>query len=477
MSITRHIFKQYDIRGLVGEEITDELAGQIGRAYAQFLRNELLVAPGFPARQSSQSDGGSLGSEGSHMTVVVGRDMRESSVGYQERLMQGLVESGVRVLDIGLVSTPAFYFAVGHLGAHGGIMVSASHNPAQYNGFKLTRANAVPISGDTGITEIADLIEKGEEVERWEGGKVEEMQGIPALAARAEFAHAGAHSIKKMKIVADTANGMGAQYLDELFKMIDADVTRMFWEFDGSFPNHEADPFKEENTKAICEKVVELGADIGITTDGDGDRIFLIDDNGRVVEPSILRGLLAQIALREHSGATICYDIRPGKITHDMIVEAGGVPSVTRVGHSLIKEQMRSVGAVFGGESSGHFFYAFPTGVYEGPVTVATQILQEMTRRNQSLSQIVEPLMCYVHSGEINFTVQDKTRMMQKLVEKFKDGELMTLDGITITYQDFWFNVRASNTEPKLRLNLEAIDRATMESRRDEIVAFIKGNS
>lgn len=492
MSIPWHIFKQYDIRGLVGEEITDELAGQIGRAYAQFLRNELLVAPGFPARQSSQSDGGSLGSEGSHMTVVVGRDMRESSVGYQERLMKGLVQSGVRVIDVGLVSTPAFYFAVGHLKAHGGIMVSASHNPAQYNGFKLTRANAVPISGDTGIAQIADLVEQGlvESMESTnrvaagfslrealEPGSIENVEGIPALSAKAEFAHAGSHPIKKLKIVVDSANGMGAQYLDEMFKMIDADITRMFWDFDGSFPNHEADPFKEENTKAICEKVLELGADLGITTDGDGDRIFFVDDKGRVVEPAILRGLLAQIALREHPGATICYDIRPGKITHDMIVEAGGVPSVTRVGHSLIKEQMRSVGAVFGGESSGHFFYAFPTGVYEGPVTVAAQILQEMTRREMKLSEIVESLERYVHSGEINFVVEDKAGMMERLKQKFSDGELMTLDGITITYPDFWFNVRASNTEPKLRLNLEAVDRATMEAKRDEIIAFIKDNS
>ncbi|KKW33099.1 MAG: Phosphomannomutase [Candidatus Uhrbacteria bacterium GW2011_GWA2_52_8d] len=277
-----------------------------------------------------------------------------------------------------------------------------------------------------------------------------------------------------MKIVVDSANGMGAQYFDELFKLVDADVTRMFWEYDGSFPNHEADPFKEENTEAIRAKVVEVGADLGITTDGDGDRIFFIDDKGHLVTPAVLRGLLAQIVLRDHPGSTICYDIRPGKITRDMIVEAGGIPSVTRVGHSLIKEQMRKEQAVFGGESSGHFFYAFPTGVYEGPVTVATQILQEVTRRGIRLSEIVEPLERYVHSGEINFTVEDKDGMMHKLTQIFSDGELTTLDGITITYPDFWFNVRGSNTESKLRLNLEAIDRKTMESRRDEIVAVIK---
>ncbi len=453
MSIPKHIFKQYDIRGLVDTEITEDLAEKIGRAYAQFLSSEL---------QNSEA-----------LTVVVGRDMRESSVAYQGRVMDGLVKSGVRVLDIGLVSTPAFYFAVGHLKAHGGIMVSASHNPAQYNGFKLTRANAVPISGDTGIAEIADLVESVE-YDLFARGAIQQVEGIPTLAAKAEFAHAGTHPIKKMKIVADSANGMGAQYLDELFKLVDADVTRMFWDFDGSFPNHEADPFKEENTEAIRKKVVKVGADIGITTDGDGDRIFFVDEKGHLVEPAILRGLLAQIMLRDHPRATICYDIRPGKITRDMIEEAGGIPSVTRVGHSLIKEQMRSVGAVFGGESSGHFFYAFPTGVYEGPVKVVTQILQEVTRRGVKLSQIVEPLERYVHSGEINFVVEDKEGMMRKLTEKFSDGEITTLDGITITYPNFWFNVRGSNTESKLRLNLEAIDRATMESRRDEIVAIIQ---
>lgn len=360
-------------------------------------------------------------------------------------------------------------------------MVSASHNPAPYNGFKMTRAQAVPISGDTGIQEIADLVERhlveSVEYDLSTRGTIQQITGIPELSAKAEFAYVGAHPIKKMKIVADTANGMGAQYLDVLFKLVEADVTRMFWDFDGSFPNHEADPFKEENTEAIREKVMELGADLGITTDGDGDRIFFVDDKGRLVTPAVLRGLLAQIVLRDHPGATICYDIRPGKITQDMILEAGGKPSVTRVGHSLIKEQMRSVGAVFGGESSGHFFYTFPTGVYEGPVTVATQILQEITRRGMKFSEIVEPLERYVHSGEINFVVGDKDEMMHKLKEKFSDGELSTLDGITITYPDFWFNVRASNTESKLRLNLEAVDRATMEAQRDEIIAFIKQNA
>jgi len=457
MSIPKHIFKMYDIRGLVEEEITHDLAKKIGQAYAALRQPE-------------------VGAE-TAMTVVVGRDMRESSLGYQKALMEGLTESGVNVLDIGLVSTPAFYFGVGHLKAHGGIMVSASHNPAAYNGFKITREMAIPVSGDSGIRDMADWIEAGHEVGERAHGTVEVVEGIPALAAKAEFAHAGEHPINKMKIVCDSANGMGAQFLDELFGMIDADVTRMYWEFDGNFPNHEADPFKPENIVDIQAKVLELGADLGITTDGDGDRIFFIDNKGRLVTPAVLRGMLAQIVLRDNPGATICYDIRPGKITEDMIVKSGGKPSVTRVGHSLIKEQMRREDAVFGGESSGHFFYTFPTGTYEGPVTVATQVLQEITRRGESLADMVEPLERYVHSGEINFKVEDKAGMMQMLKEKFADGELNELDGISIRFETFWFNVRASNTEPKLRLNLEAVDQATMEEKRDEIVAFIKENA
>ncbi len=455
MVIPRHIFKKYDIRGLVDTEITPELAKKIGKAYAILRQKEV------PNKQ---------------ITVVVGRDMRKSSINYQTELMEGLVESGVKVLDIGLVSTPAFYFGVGDLGADGGIMVSASHNPAAYNGFKLTRENAIPVSGDTGILDIADLVEADLFDTANVIGEIEKVGGVVKKSAEKEFEHAGKHSIKKFKIVADSANGMGAQYLDELFKMIDVDVTRMYWELDGTFPNHEADPFKPENTKDLEKKVVELGADLGIATDGDGDRIFFVDNKGKKVTPSVVRGLLSQIVLRDHPGATICYDIRPGKITEDMIVESGGIPSVTRVGHSLIKEQMRDVNAPFGGESSGHFFYEFKTGVYEGPVTVAAQILQEITRLGKDLSEIVELLDArYVHSGEINFEVDDKEGTIARIKDQYSDGELNELDGISITYEDYWFNVRASNTESKLRLNLESVDRESMEKHRDKIISLIKG--
>jgi len=470
MGFPRDIFKKYDIRGLVGSEMTDELSFAIGQAFCSMIASEIGRAP----------------------TVAVGRDMRESSPAYEDALVRGFTSCGAQVLRIGLVSTPAFYFGVGHTGADAGVMVSASHNPAAYNGFKLTRAKALPVSGENGIGELAKIVletsstaSAGQPAERRDVstspvesrslGRITDIEHIPALAARAEFAYAGSHPLKRFKIVADAANGMGAQYLDELFKLVDADVTRLYWDFDGSFPNHEADPFKEENTADVQKKVVELGADIGIATDGDGDRIFFVDDKGARVEPAVVRGMIAQIVLRSHPGATICYDIRPGRVTEDMIREAGGVPSVTRVGHSLIKEQMIQVGAPFGGESSGHFFFHFPTGVYEGPLTVAAMLLQEMTRLNKPLSQIVGPLCTrYAHSGEMNFDVQDKEAVIARLKEHYADGERNELDGVSITYPDFWFNVRGSNTEPKLRVNVEAIDRKTMEEKRQEIIEWIK---
>ena len=453
MSFPRHIFKAYDIRGLVEEEITESLAKQIGLAYAKLRRQEV---------------------DGDSFRVAVGRDMRPSSIVLQRALMEGLVEAGVQVLDIGLVSTPAFYFGVGHLKADGGIMVSASHNPAEYNGFKLTREMAIPVAGDTGISQMADLIANDDlAVGEVTPGSVEVVDGIVEKAVEAEMVHAGEHALRPMKIVADTANGMGAQFLDVLFDRIEADVTRLYWEFDGTFPNHEADPFKVENTEVLREKVVELGADIGIATDGDGDRIFFIDNKGEMVNPAIVRGLLAQIVLKDAPGATICYDIRPGKITRDMIEEAGGVPSVTRVGHSLIKAQMRREGAVFGGESSGHTFYAFETGVYEGPVTATMQMLQEMTRQEKPLSEIVAPLDRYAHSGEINFRVEDKEAMIAKIKAAYEDGFVTDIDGVTFEYESFWFNVRPSNTESKLRLNLEAVDEAVMIEKRDALIALL----
>jgi phosphomannomutase len=454
MTIPRHIFKTYDIRGLVDKDITPAFAYALGRAFATFIRREI---------------------GGEAPTIAVGYDMRPSSVPYEAELVKGLVAEGARVIRMGLLSTPGFYFGVSDVDADGGIQVSASHNPAAYNGFKMVRARSVAISGETGIQEIADIMEK-EDFDAFEGtGEVEEVDGIAARQVAAEIAFSEIGELPGFKIVADSANGMGAQYLDLSFAKYGFDVERMYWDFDGSFPNHEADPFKAENTEAICHKVKEIGADIGITTDGDGDRIFFVDDNGEVVEPAIVRGLVARAMLRRFPGATICYDIRPGKITEDMIREAGGIPEVTRVGHALIKEAMMKSGAVFAGESSGHFYMSMPEGVYEAPVATMLIMLAEMAREGKKLSEIVAPLRKYAHSGEINFKVEDKVGALTRLKAAFADGERSELDGLLVTYPTFWFNVRASNTEPLLRLNLEAVDEQTMQEKRDEVAKIVQG--
>ncbi|HBO99925.1 MAG: Phosphomannomutase [Candidatus Uhrbacteria bacterium GW2011_GWF2_41_16] len=453
MQIPRHIFKAYDVRGLIDSEITPLLAESIGRAFAVLLRRE---------------------SPGKELTFAVGRDMRPNSLELQSSIIKGIRESGVHVLDIGLVSTPAFYFSVGYLKADGGVMISASHNSTVYNGFKFVRAHAIPVSGDTGIQDIANIVEQEAFVFAEQQGRIKTILEIPERAAEAEIDFAGQDSIRSLKIVADSANGMGAQYLDELFKRIPCDPIRLFWNFDGMFPNHEPNPLKEENVKQLKAAVCDRQADIGIATDGDGDRIFFVDDQGQVVEPAILRGLLAQIMLRRFPGATVCYDVRPGKVTEDMILEAGGRPLVTRVGHSFMKEQMRKVDAVFGGESSGHFFYRFPIGVFEGPLTVTVHLLQEMTKQRKTLSELVAPYKKYAHSGELNFRVSDKEIVLQQLKEHFADGVISELDGVTVTYPNFWFNVRASNTESLVRLNVEALNPEVMEEKKKEVVEILE---
>jgi len=280
--------------------------------------------------------------------------------------------------------------------------------------------------------------------------------------------------IKFLKIVADPANAMGALYLSKLFKELPCELIKMNFDLDGTFPSHEADPFKDENIIDLKKKVVEEKADLGIATDGDGDRIFFIDEKGQLVEPAILRGIMAKIVLKEQPGARICYDIRPGKITRDMIEEYGGIPSVTKVGHTLIKSQAIQEKAAFAGESSGHFFFNTDIGMFEMPMIVVLKLLEEISSIGKKLSQLVDPMRKYFHSGEINSKVEDKEAKMNEIASTYKDGKISWLDGVTIEFHDFWFNVRPSNTEPLLRLNLEAVSKKIMEKRTKEVLNIIR---
>lgn len=453
MKIDPSVFKAYDIRGIYPTQLDEETAYRIGRAFSRILQSE---------------------NPGKQLNIVVSSDMRLSSPQLKQKVIAGITDSGQNVIDIGMTTTPAFYFGVAYFGYDGGIQVSASHNPKEYNGFKMVRAKAVPVSGESGIEEIRDMCLKNEFPKITEKGNVSKLDGVVAKMVETERADVDWKSIKPFKIVVDPANGMGSIDVAAMFADLPCQLIKLNFTPDGTFPAHTPDPLIDENLRQLKYEVIRQKADFGIAPDGDADRYFFVDEKGNSLRQEILRGIMAQISLKEHPGATVAYDIRPGKITLDMILEAGGKPSVTRVGHSLIKEQMIRENAVFGGESSGHYFYQFPFGTFEAPVSLVMRFLIFLSQQNKPFSQIVAPLMRYHHSGEINSKIADPQAKVKAIIDKYKDAKQSTLDGITIEYPDFWFNVRTSNTEPVLRLNLEAKTQELMETKRDEVLSLIR---
>ena len=451
ININQAVFKAYDIRGIYPEELNEEFAYEIGRGYATFILKENPKAK----------------------NIVVGSDMRISSPALKKELVKGLNDSGLNVIDIGLSSSPTFYFAVAYYNYDGGIQVSASHNPKEYNGFKIVREKAFPIGKNTGIFEIRDIILKSEFVKSEKKGKIIEKENVLKDLVDDQLSGIDISKIKKFKIVADAANSMGALDMEEIFKKINVDLIRVNFKLDGSFPSHEADPLKEENLELLKEKVIENKADFGITADGDGDRYFFVDEKGDNLRQEVLRGIMAQIELAENSGATVAYDIRPGRITKDMIEEMGGKAIITPVGHSLIKEIMIKNDAVFGGESSGHYFYKKSYGTFEMPAILIAKFLKFLSEKKVSFSEVVKPYQKYFHSGEINFRVKSVAEKLKEIEEKYSDGEIIKIDGVTVEYPDWWFNVRGSNTEPLIRLNLEAVNKELMEEKVRDVEGLI----
>jgi len=450
------VFKAYDIRGKYPEQITADFAYTLGLAYAHLRQTE---------------------EHRLELTIIVGRDMRLSSPQLTESLIKGLLEAGVNVLDIGLASTPTMYFAVGYYRTDGGIQVSASHNPKEDNGFKLVRSRSIPVSENTGMYTLRDLVLANKFSKAKKSGSLQKKSSVlqEELKSQIKELNINPSNIKPFKIVIDAGNSMGALDMEQMFSILPCELIKLNFKLDGNFPAHQPDPLVDENLLPTIEAVELHHADLGIVPDGDGDRYFFIDNEGNVIRQEILRGIMAQIALHEHPGATVGYDIRPGKITLDMILEAGGKPLVTKVGHSLIKEAMLKHDAVFGGESSGHYFYKFSYGTFEAPFAFVLKFLEFISSKNQPVADIVRPLKKYFHSGEINSLVKDKEGKIKVLATTYKDAKNISfLDGITVEYENFWFNVRPSNTENKLRLNLEAIDKKTMEQKREEVLTIIR---
>lgn len=435
------IYRSYDIRGIVPDEFDSGEAYHIGRAYALFIKPKV---------------------------VVVARDIRPSGDQFEPELIRGLTEGGVNVLRIGLATTPLFYFSVHSLKTDGGLMVTASHNPGKYNGIKMTRAQAIPIGGDSGLKEIRDIVEK----RQW--GKVDQPGTVSEVDTKQAYIDLVTNglSAEGLKIVVDAGNGMAGMLLPDIFQRIGGQVTDLYWQPDGSFPNHEANPLEEHNMIDLHRAVKKNGADLGVAFDGDADRVFFGTEAGVTVPGDITTALIAQEILKEQPGAAILYDLRSSRATKEAIEEAGGVAIMCKVGHSNIKKQMRETGAVFAGELSGHLY--FTPWYAESGMLAMKYVIEVLQDQKKPFSQIIAPLLRYAKTPEINFEVEDKVSAIKRMKQNFPDSEILELDGVTISYPDWWANVRPSNTEPLLRLNMEAKTPELLAKKQAEVEALIK---
>ena len=443
------IFKAYDIRGTYPDQVNEEIAFRVGYHFRDLLEEEdLALGP----------------------VVVVSRDMRSHSVPLARALKAGLLARGVAVIDIGLADTPMNYFAIGHLNASGGIQVTASHNPAEYNGFKLSRRQAIPVSRDTGIARLEELVVTSDVAPDLPPAAGEESRNVFDAYTDHVLGHMEATE-PRLKLAADAANGMGTTYRPILERM-NVELIPLYFELDGTFPNHEANPLKAENLVDVERAVRERGCHLGVAFDGDGDRAMFIDERGEAITADKITGLLAPRFLRTEPGAAIVYDLRSSWATREAIEEAGGLPVRERVGHSFMKATMRKLNSPFGGELAGHFYYR-SNYTADSSLLSVVHVLNHLRETGKPLSELIAPLDRYFATGEINFRVEDKEAMIRRLAEVFADGEIDYLDGITVQYADWWFNVRPSNTEPLLRLVLEARTRELMEEKKARLLGIL----
>jgi phosphomannomutase len=450
------IFKAYDVRGIYPDQMDEELAYRIGRGFARVL-SELQDTP-VP-----------------ELRVAVGRDMRLSAPAMAEQYGRGIADEGADVLDVGMVGTEMLYWTVGSRKLDGGLACTASHNPKGYTGAKLVKRGAIALSGDSGIGELREIVAGGELGPPADSPGDIRREDIADAFREAALGYIDPERIAPMGVVVDGGNGMAGPMIGPLLDSFPIEQVKTYWEPNGEFPDHEPNPLLPENREFIVEKVRQTGADLGIAWDGDADRCFFIDDTGEFVAGDFLTALLAESILRKEPGATILYDVRASRAVRDVVERAGGEAEVNRVGHAFFKTRMRDTGAAFGGEVSGHYYFRDFYCADSGAIP-ALLILELLSVEGAKMSALLEPLRSkYFISGEINSEVTDQESKMEELVERYSDGKVGRLDGISVDYDDWHFNVRPSNTEPLLRLNLESlVSREHMAAKRDELLALIR---
>src|SRR3954454_14235069 len=454
--IDPEIFKAYDVRGLYGEQIDEDVAYRLGRAFARVLGD----------LESKAVD---------QLQIGVGRDMRLTAPALTERYVDGIRDEGASVIDAGMVGTEMLYFLVGSRDLDGGLMCTASHNPKAYTGAKLVERGSIALSGDRGIGDIRRLVEAGLPDARAGGGSVEEVD-VASEFHDAALTFIEPDNIKPMKVVLDGGNGMAGPMVGPILERLPLELVETYWTPDGDFPDHEPNPLLEENRRFIVDKVRETGADLGIAWDGDADSCFFIDDTGRFVDGDFLTAVLAEHLLAKKPGASILYDARASRAVPDTVERAGGTPHINRVGHAFFKTRMRDEGAIFGGEVSGNYYFHDFYNADSGTIP-ALLILEKLSVEGAKMSDLLESYRStYFISGEINSEVADGAAKMRELQERYSDARITHVDGVSIDYDDWHFNVRPSNTEPLLRLTLESlVSPEDMERRRDEVLAIIRG--
>jgi phosphomannomutase len=451
------VFKAYDVRGIYPAELDEDGAYRIGRAYVEV----------FEPR-----------------AIAVGRDMRLSGPAMAEAVVRGAADAGADVVDVGMVGTEMLYFAVGELGLDGGVAVTASHNPKEYTGMKIVRRGALPVGGESGLLEIRDRAtgaadssgepSQGQSPSPGRRGQVEQRDVYPAFVERV-LSFVDVAAMKPLRAVIDAANGMAGAMLPPILERLPVEAVRCFFEPDGTFPNHEPNPLLPENREFIVGKVLEERADLGIAFDGDADRCFFVDDTGEFVPGDFVTALLAEVMLEKEPGGKVIYDVRASWAVADAIERAGGTPLVNRVGHAFIKHRMREEGAVFAGEVSGHYYFRDFSQADSGTIP-ALLMLEHVSKKGRPLSDLLRPFReRYFLTGELNTRVADVALKLQEVKERFAgEGRVSHIDGLEVTAGDWHMNVRPSNTEPLLRLNLEALDAELMERKRDEVLEVIR---